>query len=186
MNKLSKDQIQKIFLSGLLMVGLIYCYFTFLITPLGKSETNAAARIEALNGELSKARSAVLRSRTVEEQARTAGETMAQASDMIPEGAPIAWFPPRMTAFFTRHNLKNVVNRNGGIGPAADPGLKDFRNGDWDARTPTGVRQPAWHRAGRAGERGKAHGKSPACKSPPRPTPRRKQHVSMNVLTLLK
>ena len=101
MNKLSKDQIQKIFLSSLLMVGLIYCYFTFLIEPLGKSVTDAATHTEELNGKLAKARSEVLRSKSVEEQARAATETMAQANDMIPEGAPIAWFPPRMTASST-------------------------------------------------------------------------------------
>ncbi len=136
MNKLSKDQIQKIFLSTLLMIGLIYCYFTFLITPLGKSDVQAAARIEDLDAKIARARTAVVRARSVEEQARTAADTVAQANDMIPEGAPIAWFPPRMNAFFTRHNLRNVGIHGGGSSNAADPALKDFHGSEWTFEVP--------------------------------------------------
>ena len=136
MNKLSKDQIQKIALSSLMMIGLIYCYFTFLITPLGKGEVKAAQRMDKLNADIAKARSSITRSRNVADQALTAEETVAQANDMIPEGAPIAWFPPRMNAFFARHNLKNVAVRSGGIATAGDPGLQNFRNGDWTIELP--------------------------------------------------
>ena len=185
MNKLSKDQIQKIFLSSLLMIGLIYCYFTFLITPLGKSETQAAARIEELDGLLAKAHSAVMRTRAVEEQARAAEETMAQANDMIPGGAPIAWFPPRMNAFFTRHNLKNVVIRSGGIGAAGEAGLKDFRVGEWTLEIPqASINQLGIALAGLENEEKLMEitriGIATQADAP------EKQHISLNVVTLLK
>ncbi len=185
MNKLSKDQIQKIFLSSLLMIGLIYCYFTFLITPLGKAETSAAARVEELNGQLTKARSTVLRSRAVEDQARASEETMAQANDMIPEGAPIAWFPPRMNAFFTRHNLKNVVIRSGGVGPAAEPALKDFHSGEWTLELPqAGINQLGIALAGLENEE-KLMEVTRLAITTQADAPE-KQHVSLSVVTLLK
>ena len=185
MNKLSKDQIQKIFLSSLLMIGLIYCYFTFLITPLGVNEEHAVKRTEELNGSLAKAKSAMARSHSVEEQSRTAAETMAQASDMIPEGAPIAWFPPRMTAFFNRHNLKNVAVRVGGFSPAGDPGLKDFRNGDWTLDMPqTGINQLGIALAGLENEE-KLMEVTRLQISSTADAPE-KQHASINVVTLLK
>ena len=46
--KFNKDQIQKMVLSTILMVGLVYCYFTFLIDPLGKRDRDNAAAIEEL------------------------------------------------------------------------------------------------------------------------------------------
>ena len=185
MNKLSKDQLQKIFLSSLLMIGLIYCYFTFLIAPLGKSVTDAAARTEELNGNLAKARSELMRSKSVEEQARAATETMAQANDMIPEGAPIAWFPPRMTAFFNRHNLKNVGVKGGGASPVGDPGLKDFRNGDWTLELPqASINQLGIALAGLENEE-KLMEITRLAISTQADAPE-KQHASINVVTLLK
>ena len=185
MNKLSKDQLQKIFLSGLLMIGLIYCYFTFLITPLGIRVADAAKRTEELEGQLAKARSQVARSHSVEEQARASQETIAQANDMIPEGAPIAWFPPRMTAFFNRHNLKGVMIRGGGIGGAPDPALKDFHVGEWTLELPpTGINQLGITLAGLENEEKLMEVTrlqiSTAADNP------EKQHASINVATLLK
>jgi hypothetical protein len=185
MNKLSKDQIQKIFLSCLLMIGLIYCYFTFLITPLGTSVTKASERIEELNGNLAKARSQVLRSRSVEDQARAAQETVAQANDMIPDGAPIAWFPPRMNAFFNRHGLKNIGVHGGGLSAPVETGLKDFRNADWTLDVPqAGINQTGIALAGLENEE-KLMEVTRLQISTQADAPE-KQHVTINVLTLLK
>ena len=49
MKKLTKDQLQKIILSSLMMVGLIYCYFTFLIAGLNKGDDGANAGIADLD-----------------------------------------------------------------------------------------------------------------------------------------
>ena len=136
MKKLTKDQIQKIALSSLMMIGLIYCYFTFLIAGLNKTDAACATGIEDLDKKISQAQSTIKRSGSVEESARSAEETLAQVKDMIPEGAPIAWFPPRMTAFFARHNIKNIVTRNSGIDTAPDAVMRDFRNASWTIDIP--------------------------------------------------
>ncbi len=185
MQKFSKDQIQKMFLSGLLMVGLIYCYFTFLIGPLGKSEVSNAAGIAALDEELGKAKSEVKRSKAMQEQAHAAEETLAQVNDMIPEGAPIAWFPPRIHAFFERHNLKGVVVRPGSVDSAPDPAMHNFRNADWTIDVPqTGATPLGIALAGLENEEKLLEITrlqiTTLADSP------EKQHVSMNVTTLLK
>ena len=136
MKKLTKDQIQKIALSSLMMVGLIYCYFTFLIAGLNKADISNADAIDNLDKEIAKAKSTIKRSSSVEEQARSAEETLAQVNDMIPDGAPIAWFPPRMTAFFARHNIKNVVTRSISIDATTDAVMKDYRNATWSLDIP--------------------------------------------------
>ncbi len=135
MNKLTKDQWQKISLSALLMIGLIYCYFTFLIGPMGKTDASNLASIEALDGQLAQARTQEMRSRTIEAQARTAEETLAQVNDMIPEGEPIAWFPPKMHDFLERQNLKNSVVRPAG-GASPEAGMGDLKSETWSIEVP--------------------------------------------------
>lgn len=136
MKKLTKDQIQKIALSSLMMAGLIYCYFTFLIAGLNKSDRDSAAGIDDLDKKIAQAKSTVKRSSSVEESARSAEETLAQVSDMVPEGAPIAWFPPRMAAFFARHNIKGTTTRSSGIDSTPDPAMHDYRNATWTLDIP--------------------------------------------------
>lgn len=136
MNPPNKDQKQKIFLSSLLMIGLVYCYFNFLLDPLSKQDKINRAQIEALDGQLDKAKTALKRSRSVQDQARSAEETLAQVGDMIPEGAPIAWFPPRVRAFFDRHALKGAVVRPGSLDAPPDPAMHNFRTADWTIDLP--------------------------------------------------
>ena len=182
--KFNKDQIQKIFLSSLLMIGLVYCYSSFLIGPLGKQDTNNAAAIEELDGKLEKARTEVKRSHSVQEQAKSAEETLAQVNDMIPEGAPIAWFPPRIKAFFDRHNLKGASVQSSGI-DAPDPTMGGYRNAKWTIDLPqTGTTQLGIALMGLENEEKLLE--ITRLQISTVPDSPEKQHISMNVLTLLK
>ncbi len=136
MKKFTKDQLQKIILSSLMMIGLIYCYFTFLIAALNKSDSDTASSIDKLDKQIAAAKTNLKRSANVEEQARSSEELLAQVNDMVPDGAPIAWFPPRMNTFFARHGVKSVTVRNVGIDSAPDPTIKDFRNANWTVDIP--------------------------------------------------
>ena len=185
MNKFNKDQKQKIFLSGLLMIGLIYCYFNFLITPLGKQDAARAASIEGLDAKLAKAQTTLKRSKSVQNQAKSAQETLAQVGDMVPEGAPIAWFPPRIHAFFDRHAVKGSIVRPGSLDAAPDPAMQNFRNADWTIDLPqVGIAPLGIVLAGLENEEKLLEITrlqiSTQADSP------EKQHVAMNVTTLLK
>ena len=185
MNKFNKDQTQKIFLSGLLMIGLIYCYFSFLITPMDKLDAVRATAITNLDTELAKAKTTLKRGKSVQEQAKSAEETLAQVGDMIPEGAPIAWFPPRIHAFFDRHAVKGSIVRPGALDSAPDPTMQNFRNADWTIDLPqVGVAPLGIVLAGLENEEKLLEITrlqiSTQADSP------EKQHVSMNITTLLK
>ena len=185
MKKLTKDQLQKIILSTLLMIGLIYCYFTFLIASLNKADASNAAAIDDLNKQIEKAKTTVKRSANVEEQARSAEETIAQVNDMIPEGAPIAWFPPRMTSFFARHNVKGITTRSNGIDGSTDAVMKDYRFANWSLDIPqVGATALGITLAGLENEE-KLLEITRLQISTPADAPE-KQRVSLNLLTLLK
>ena len=49
--KLTKDQIQKIVLSGLGFIALIYCYFNFFLGPLNKSRASMNMTITDVAGQ---------------------------------------------------------------------------------------------------------------------------------------
>ena len=185
MQKFSKDQIQKMCLSGLMMLGLIYCYFTFLIGPLGKADTSHEAGIATLDDEIAKAKTEIKRSKAMQEQAKAAEETLAQVNEMIPEGAPIAWFPPRIHAFFDRHNLKGVTVRPGSVDGAPDPAMHNFRSADWTIDVPqAGASSLGIALAGLENEEKLLeilHLQITTLTDSPE-----KQHVSLNVITLLK
>ena len=185
MNKFNKDQIQKISLSSLLMIGLVYCYFTFLIDPLTKSDQKNAIALEDLSGKLEKARGEVKRSQAAQIQAKSAEETLAQVGDMIPEGAPIAWFPPRLHAFFDRHNIKNVSIQSTGMDNEPNETLGGFRNAKWSVEVPqAGIAQLGIAVAGLENEEKLLeinHLQIAAVSDSPE-----KQHVTMYIQTLLK
>ena len=100
--KLNKDQQQKIALGVMLVFGVIYATNEFLLSPLaaerlGLSEemTTAEPRIRDMKGQLARVRG-------LAEKGPAADKTLAQVNAMIPEGSPIAWFPPKIADFFKK------------------------------------------------------------------------------------
>lgn len=185
MNKLNKDQKQKIFLSILLMAVLVYGYFTFLLAPLNVEETKANSQITSLNTKIEKARSLIKRSKAVESQAVTAQETLAQINDRIPEGAPVAWFPPQVRSFFDRHNIKDSTTRAGSVEVGGDPNLSDYKSLAWSIDLPqTTFDQLGIALAGLENENILLEITRLQINS--RPEDPEKQRVALNVVTLLK
>jgi hypothetical protein len=136
MKKLTKDQIQKIALSSLLMIGLIYCYFQFLIFPLNRSDTAARAALADLDTKMGTSGKRLTKLKNIDEQARSSSDVLAQVNAMIPSGEPIAWFPPRMRAFFDRQGIKDAVTRLERKEKLAEPELSDFSACGWNIELP--------------------------------------------------
>ena len=136
MKKLTKDQIQKIALSSLLMVGLIYCYFQFLIFPLNAADVNARREIADLDTKMGTSGKRLSKLKSIDEQARSSSDVLAQVNSMIPTGEPIAWFPPRMRAFFERQGIKDVVTRLERKDKMPEPELSDFSGCGWNIELP--------------------------------------------------
>ncbi|HEY6070238.1 MAG TPA: hypothetical protein VIU85_02610 [Chthoniobacterales bacterium] len=109
--KFSKDQIKKLALSAMGFVFLLYVYFTFFLGPLQKARADTLAQIADRQKKIDSSKSEVNKATTLERQAKDAMARFAALKGLAPEGAPIAWFPPRMKTFFTNERIDRAVAR---------------------------------------------------------------------------
>lgn len=109
--KLSKDQIQKLMLSAMGFVVLLYVYFSFFLGPLNSSRDAALAQIADVQSKVAGSKTELSKTANLEKQAETATKRFAALKSLSPEGAPIAWFPPRMKAFFTNQEIDKATAR---------------------------------------------------------------------------
>ena len=109
--KLSKDQIQKVSLSAVGFVILLYVYFSFFLGPLNKSRNGMLVKIKDKQSKLDSSKNDLAKARTLEQQAKAATARFAALKALNPEGAPIAWFPPRIKVFFANHQIDKAVAR---------------------------------------------------------------------------
>jgi len=133
--KLGKEEIQKIFLSILLLLGLMYCYFTLLLGPLDKQQSDAISQVGDLNPKIASA-SAVIRDVAAREKdAPAIAQTLDQIKSSIPDGAPIAWYPPTLITFLKHQGIdKCTVHVGGESGDKDTPGFKRFT---WSVSIPS-------------------------------------------------
>jgi len=127
--KLGKEEIQKIVLGAILLAGLIYCYFAMLLGPLSTGQAKAQKTIATLDPQIAEAKKQVQKTEAVKKQAPTANAVMEQLKAGIPEGAPVAWFPPRMADFFKRQGIDKTLTRLTNEFPEKD--LPGFRKLVW-------------------------------------------------------
>lgn len=122
--KLNQDQIKKMVAAGMLLALLLYTYFTFLLGPLQQSRHDAAAGIDTLRPQLADAKKQITRTAVLERTAPEACSYMDEQRASIPDGAPIAWFPPKMAQFFRSHGIDKCNTRLLSEGPATIAGFK--------------------------------------------------------------
>ncbi len=132
--KLGKEEIQKIVLGVLLLFGVLYSYFDLLLGPLEKRQEATRQSVEALGPEIAKAKAQIEKTRVLEQNAANVALTARQVEAMIPEGAPVAWFPTRMAEFFKRNGLDKTVTRL--TTEAPDKELQGFRALSWGVDLP--------------------------------------------------
>ncbi len=109
--KLSKDQTKKIVLSAMGFVFLLYVYFNFFLGPLQKSRASTLAQIAETQRKIDGSKSEVTKSSNLEGKAKDAMARFAALKTLSPEGAAIAWFPPRMKTFFASQGIDHAVAR---------------------------------------------------------------------------
>jgi len=132
--KLGKEEIQKIVLGVLLGIGVVYGYFEWLLFPLQARHKAMTANIEALKPAITKAKTQVARDANTSDLAPAAQATLAQIDSMIPEGAPVAWFPPRIAEFFKTHGVDKVVTRVNT--ESVHPTLPGYKRFSWAVEIP--------------------------------------------------
>ena len=134
--KLSKDQIQKLALSAIGFVALVYIYLAFFLGPLNKSRTAAESRIADLQRKVASSKNELMKTANLEKQATAATTRFAALKSHSPEGAPIAWFPPRMKTFFASQQIEKSTARLEANGPFKQPELSEWLRYTWQIDLP--------------------------------------------------
>ena len=135
-NKLSKDQIQKLVLTALGFAGLLYVYSSFFLGPLNKSRIGAEAKIADVQGKIASSKPEITKASNLERQAVQATAHFAALKGSSPEGAPIAWFPPRMKTFFASQQIDKAMVRLESSGPFKQPELAEWNRYTWSIDLP--------------------------------------------------
>lgn len=108
---LSKDQIQKLVVSAIGFVILVYVYFGFFLGPLNRSQAKMKTTIKELQEKVGSSEETMANVANLERQAGAATKRYAALTNFSPEGAPIAWFPPRMKLFFANQQIDKATAR---------------------------------------------------------------------------
>lgn len=128
---LTKDQIQKLALSTIGFVVLVYVYFNFFLGPLNTSRNSMLASINDLQKKVGSSESEMAKASNLERQASSATIHFAQLKALSPGGAPIAWFPPRIKGFFGNQQIDKAVARLGNSIDPKEPELSDWSKYSW-------------------------------------------------------
>lgn len=121
--KLDQEQIKKIALAVLLLCALLYGYFAYLLGPLQQGEKNAINGIAAIGPQISDAKQQIAKAADLETKAPKATAFLSAIKDSIPDGEPIAWFPPKMADFFRAHGIDKCTTHMVSEAPDAMPGF---------------------------------------------------------------
>ena len=132
--KLGKDEIQKIILGGLMLIGIVYVYFSMLLGPLAQRQAAVRQSIIDLDPQIAAAQSQIKTTAALEITAPKATQTLAQVSAMIPEGSPVAWFPKRLGDFLKERGVDKAATRMNN--EADDKSLPGFRRISWSVDVP--------------------------------------------------
>jgi hypothetical protein len=128
---LTKDQIQKLSLSTIGFVVLLYVYFSFFLGPLNKSRDSMLASINDLQKKVAGSKNEMTKASNLEKQASTATTRFAALKALSPEGAPIAWFPPRIKVFFANQQIDKATARLENSSAYKDADLSGWMRYSW-------------------------------------------------------
>jgi len=134
--KLSSDQIKKVALSAMGFVFLLYVYFTFFLGPLEKSRNSALTQIDEMQKKISGSKGEIAKAATLERQAKDATTRFNALKTLTPDGAPIAWFPPRMKAFFSKQQIDKASARLEGNTSFKESDLSSWAKYNWVIELP--------------------------------------------------
>jgi hypothetical protein len=122
--KLEQEQLKKIGVSVVVLAVLLYSYFNFLLDPLKASEQRATAGLAALGPQIEDGKKQIAATADLEKKAPEATAFLKRLKDSVPDGAPIAWFPPKMTVFFKKHGIEKCTTRLMSEAPDSKPGFR--------------------------------------------------------------
>ncbi len=132
--KFGKEEIQKLVLGGLMLIGIVYVYFNMLLGPLGQRQDATRKSIADLEPQIAAAKAQIKKTESLEVAAPTATMMLEQVGAMIPDGSPVAWFPTRMGEFFKKQGIDKAATRMNN--EYEDKNLTGFRRISWSVDLP--------------------------------------------------
>ena len=136
LKKFNKDQIQKMSLSAIGFFILLYVYFSFFLGPLNRSRNSMLGTIADLQNRMGASKNELTKVKNLERQASAATDRFAALQALSPEGAPIAWFPPRIKTFFANQNIDKANARLDTTEAFTQPELSGWINDTWTIDIP--------------------------------------------------
>jgi hypothetical protein len=133
---MSKDQIKKLMLSAMGFVVLIYVYFSFFLGPLNTSRDSMLSETTQLQAKVAGSKTELTKTAKLEKQAEAATQRFAALKGLSPEGAPIAWFPPRIKAFFSNQEIDKATARLESNGAYKETDLAGWTRYNWMIELP--------------------------------------------------
>ena len=128
---MNKDQIKKLALSSIGFIVLLYVYFAFFLGPLNRSRASMMAKMDELQDKIGSSKSEITKAAMLERQAGAATTRFGTLKALTPEGAPIAWFPPRIKVFFANHGIDKATARLESNTAFSEPELSGWIKYNW-------------------------------------------------------
>jgi hypothetical protein len=130
----SKEQKQKLLLSALFAIALIYAYFEYGLGPLKRKQDSALKEIATLTPKLADAQKKIKSRDTLKARVPQAEAFLTQIDRMIPDGAPVAWFPTMIADYFKSRGNERVTTRM--LNETADANVEGYRRINWSVDIP--------------------------------------------------
>jgi hypothetical protein len=127
----NKEQVKKMLLGGLGLIALLYVYFSFFLGPLNNSRNTVQAKINDLQTKISTSKTEISRAAKLEDTAHAATVRYDALRALSPDGAPIAWFPPRVKTFFASQQIDKGATRLETNSPFKEKELADWSRYLW-------------------------------------------------------
>lgn len=143
---MNKEQTKKIILGASLLIVLLYVYFSYFLGPLNKTRYAIAARSADLQKKLTSSKEEIANTAKLEESARAANKRYDALRALAPDGAPIAWFPPRMKTFLFNQQIDKASTQLVSTNASSDKELATWNRYVWAIDVP----QADFHTFGRA------------------------------------
>jgi hypothetical protein len=131
---MSKEQKQKLILGVLFAGAVIYAYFEFGLGPLKRKGIAASREISTLQPKLADAEKRIKARDQLKARVPHAEAFLVQVESMIPEGAPIAWFPTMINNHFKARGGERVSTRM--LNEVADPAVEGYQRISWTIEIP--------------------------------------------------
>ena len=128
---MDKEQIKKTILGAFGVIGLLYVYFAFFLGPLNKSRYSMAGRVAEFQNKVASSKTEIANLSKLETNARAATVRYDALLALYPEGAPIAWFPPRIRVFFSNQQIDKSSARLEGTAGFTEKELSSWNKYTW-------------------------------------------------------